>query len=128
MAVESGKTGKIVISGSDVYEVKNWKLSRSGNTKTYASSSTAGYQRTVPGNFSGTISFEVVLDPSHPLEDQMDVGDQVSLLLYRNASKYWTVPCRISSMDDDVNIEEGEPPTISCEADTHGAWTNPTSG
>jgi exosome complex RNA-binding protein Rrp4 len=126
MAVESGKTGKIVIGSSDVTDIKNWKFDRSSNVKTYASSSTAGYQKAVAANKSGTVSFEAVIDQSTSINSILNVGDLVTLKLYRNASKYWTVPCRIESMSDDVNIEEGEPPTVSVEASTHGTWTKPS--
>jgi len=125
MTVASGKTGKITMGSSDFAEVRNWRFSKTANVKTYASSSTSGHQRTVKGMFSGTVSADLVLDPADTLEDRIKVGDQVTLLLYRDATKYFSVPCRISSMDDEVQIEEGEPPTVSFEAETHGAWTYP---
>lgn len=125
MTVESAKTGKIALSGSDFAEVRNWSFSKSANVKTYASSSTSGHQKTVKGMFSGTVSFDVVLDPDDTIEDRIKPGDQVTLTLYRNASDSFSVPCRIASLDDEVQIEEGEPPTVSCEAESHGAWTYP---
>ena len=125
MAVESGKDGKIMIGGSDIGDIKNWKFTRNANNKSYASSRTAGHTKVVKGVKSGTVSFELVLDPDDPIEDRINEGDDVTLLLYRDASRYWSVPVRIESMDDSVNIEEGDPPTVSVEAQTNGAWTSP---
>ena len=127
MAVVSGKFGKIMAGASNLLEVRNWKLSTSGGSRTYTSSSTSGMQRTVDGVHSGTVSFELVLDPAGPIEDQLDIGDLASMMLYRTASDMYSVTCRITSVDDDVNIEEGEPPTLAVEADTHGAWYGPLS-
>jgi hypothetical protein len=124
MTVESGKLGKIMIGASSLREIKNWKFDRSGNVKAYTTSSTSGYQKTVPGQFSGTVSFEMVVDPADPPESEINEGDSLTLLLYRNATKYYSVPIIIDSMSDDVNIEEGEPPTVSVEATTNGAWTD----
>ena len=123
MAVESGKVGRILYGSSEIAEVRNWKFSASGGTKTYATSTTSGCQRTVDGTGSGTLSFSVVLDPASAIESVLDVGSLVTLLLYRSSGEHLSVPCRISAIGDDVNIEEGEPPSIELEADTHGAWT-----
>jgi len=125
MTVKSGKHGKIVIGASDLAEIRNWKFDKSANNKTYASSSTAGHQSTVDGNKSGSVSFDAILDPADPLEDRIKVGDQVTLELHYDDTRKWTVPVRIESMGDEVQIEEGEPPAVSVEATTHGAWTYP---
>ena len=125
MTVKGAKTGKIIIGSSDLAEVKNWKFGKSGNNKTYNSSSTAGHQKTVAGPKSGSVSFDLILDQDDAIEERIKVGDLVSLELYTDDTRNWIVPARIASVDDEVNIEEGEPPTVSVEADTHGAWTYP---
>jgi|GEM_PF-3736877 len=125
MAVKSSKTGKITVGASDFAEIRNWRFSKTSNNKTYATSSTSGHQKTTKGMFGGTVSFDAVLEPEDALEDRIKVGDQVTLELYYDATRKWQVPVRISSMDDECQIEEGEPPTIAVESDCHGAWTYP---
>jgi hypothetical protein len=122
---KSAKLGKITMGASDFAHVRNWKLNLTANVKKYATSTTAGHEATTKGAFGGTVSFDLVLDHDDRIEDRIKVGDQVTLLLYTDETKYYSVPCRISSMDNEVQIEEGEPPTIAVEADCHGAWTYP---
>lgn len=125
MTVESGKNGKITMGSSDFAEVRNWRFNKTANVKTYASSSTGGHQKTVKGQFAGTISADLLLDPDDAIEERIKIGDQVTLELYRDTTKLYSVPCRINTVDDEVQIEEGEPPSVSFEAESHGAWTYP---
>ena len=125
MAVISGKNGKITLGASDLAEVRNWRFSMNANIKKYASSSTAGHEKSVKGMFGGTVSAELVYDPADPLEDRLKVGDTATLLCKDNATRTWTIPVRISTMDHEVQVEEGEPLTMSIEAECNGAWTYP---
>lgn len=122
---KSGKLGKITIGSSDLAHVRNWRLNLTSNNKKYASSGTAGHERTTKGAFGGTVSFDLVLDHADRIEERIKVGDLATLQLYVDETNYFEVPARISSMDNEVQIEEGEPPTIAVEADCHGAWTYP---
>lgn len=122
---KSSKLGKITLGASDFAHVRNWRFSKTSNNKKYASSTSGGHELTTKGPFGGTVSFDLVLDPDDRIEERINVGDQVTLELYQDGSNYWSVPVRIASMDDEVQIEAGEPPTIACEADCHGAWTQP---
>lgn len=125
MTVKSGKHGKVAIGSSDVNDIRNWKFDMSGNVKTYASSSTSGHQSTVDGNKAGTVSFELVFDQDEDIDNTLKVGDQVTLLLHQDSVRKYTVPVRIDSVGHELNIEDGEPPAVSVEAQTHGAWTYP---
>jgi hypothetical protein len=125
MAVESGKNGKITIGASDLAEVRNIRMSFNANNQTYASSSTSGHQKSVKGMFGGTVSFDVVYDPADPIYDRLKPGDLVTLLNYVGASHKYTVPVRINTLDPEINIEDGSPPTVAVEGQTQGAWTYP---
>jgi hypothetical protein len=122
---KSGKLGKITLGASDFAHVRNWRANFTSNNKKYASSSSSGHELTTKGAFGGTVSFDLVLDHTDRIEERIVIGDQVTLELYVDATNYFSCPCRISSMDNEVQIEEGEPPTVSVEADLHGAWTYP---
>lgn len=122
---KSSKHGKITLGASDFAHVRNWRHSKSSNNKKYASSTSGGHELTTDGPFGGTVSFDLVLDHEDRIEERIGIGDVVTLWLYTDETNYWIVPCRIASMDDEVQIEAGEPPTIAVEADCHGAWTTP---
>lgn len=125
MTVIGSKDGKIVLGASDIAEVRNWRFAKNSNNKEWASSSTSGHMKNVGGMKSGTVTFDVVYDPDDPIEERMKPGDSVTLILHWENSRKYTVPCRIESMEDEVQIEEGEPPTVAVEAQTNGAWTYP---
>jgi len=124
---KSGKLGKVTMGASDFAHVRNWRFNMTSNNKKYASTSTGGHEKTTKGAFGGSVSFDLVLDHDDRIEERIKVGDQVTLLLYTDATNYYSVPVRIASMDNELQIEEGEPPGISVEADCHGAWTYPDS-
>jgi hypothetical protein len=123
MAVPSTICGKVTLGSSDFAHITSWRFSKSGNVQTYTSSSGAGHQLTLPGQLSGEVSFDAIYDPADDLYDRIRPNDQVTLLLYVDATRYHSVPCRINDMDDEVNIAEGSPPTIACTAQSHGQWT-----
>lgn len=125
MTVKSAKHGLLTLGASDIAEVRNIRWTLNANVKSYASSTTGGHTKTVKGQFSGTISFDVVYDPDDPIEERLKPGDQVTLVAKFDANRNYSLPCRIESLENELNIEEGEPPTVSCEALTHGAWTYP---
>jgi hypothetical protein len=122
---KSGKLGKITLGASDFAHVRNWRLNLTSNNKKYASSTTSGHENTTKGAFGGTVSFDLVLDHEDRIEERIKIGDQVTLLLLTDETNSYSVPVRIASMDNEVQIEEGEPPTVSVEADCHGPWTYP---
>jgi hypothetical protein len=122
MAALSGKEGKVYSDDVELLEVRNWKFTRSANVKAYQSTDTPGYQKTARGMFAGTIAFEVTLDTGTPLESVLVEGDEVELKLVYSGDEYWTVPCVISDVAEEVNILDGEPATVSVEAESVGEW------
>ena len=49
MSTISGKTGSVRVSGQEILDVTSWELNGTAVTSRYASNSTAGFKKTIPG-------------------------------------------------------------------------------
>ncbi len=126
MAVISGKDGKVMIGAGAVADITYWTLTTMALNPAYASSATGGYRKRVGGVKDGGGLIRGKLDLADAVTDDLNEGDTVTLLLYLNASKFYTVPAVIDRLRFEVDIDTGD--VVSWEADfsTSGAWTKPT--
>jgi len=108
MAAASGQYGQILVSGSTLVECTEWTMTEEVAEHTYASCSTSGWRRRVAGTKDTTGSCGGIFDPADPIHDYVTVGSAVTLLLYFATAKYHSVPAMITSIETNVNIEEGE--------------------
>ena len=103
-----------------------WARGVSAWTKAATSSATVGkdaaaaIQAARSGN--GQIEFKFDMAAASLLVE----GASVTLLLYLDATHYYTVPAIITQFKVDVNIDTGEVIGGSANFDTDGAWTEPT--
>lgn len=125
MANKSGRCGKIVLGASDFADVSNWSLTISSNNPEFSHSGSSGHKVSVGGVKSASVSFNAVLNTDDPLYDRIKPGDGVTLLLHEDATRKWTVPVRITSIADEVDISDGGEITLAVEAAANGAWTYP---
>lgn len=124
----SGKNGKIMIGTTTIADVRKVSFDIQSNNPQYATSSAPGHKRSVAGVKSGTVSFDVVLDVTNAnarQDSSIRIGEQYTLLVYEDASNYWTYPVRIDSMSSEVDINEGGEVSQSYKASTYGAWSYP---
>jgi hypothetical protein len=128
MSVVSGKDGKVMIGAAMIADVTKWTLRTAAGNVAYASSSTAGFRRRVGGvkDGHGTIAFK--LDVADPITDRLDEGDSVTLLLYLDASRHYTVPAVVDSLQWEVDVDRGEIVGGVAEFSIDGAWTKPSYG
>ena len=63
---------------------------------------------------------------SDALTDQFDEGSSVTLLLYLDGSRFYSVPAVIDSIKMSVEIDRGDLIGGAAEFSTDGAWTKPT--
>lgn len=124
MAALSGKNGKITIGSSDLAEITSWSFNPTSNNPAWASSSNAGYKVREAGVKDGSGSFEGKYDKADQINDRITVGDKVTLLLYIDASSFFSVPAIIDSISYEVDIDDGEIVSFTCDFSTNGAWTN----
>ena len=125
MATISGKDGKVKIGSVTLADITHWTLRTNALLSSYASSATAGYRRRVAGVKEGSGTIDGKLDPADPISDDFDEGSAVTLLLYLDATRYYTVPAVIESFRLEVDIDRGEVLGWHAEFSSSGAWTKP---
>ena len=104
MAPITGTNGKVYVDDAEVADVRTWLAAFENDVKTYASSSTGGYQKTAPGNTRWT--FRMTLYKSDgSLDLGFDVGDLVTVKGYTTTGKYFEGDVRIASIEPEVDIE-----------------------
>ncbi|MGE3406806.1 MAG: hypothetical protein AB7I37_08335 [Pirellulales bacterium] len=123
MSTFSGKDGKVLIGGTSLADITHWSLRTLSHNSAYASSSTGGHKKRVPGikDASGTIAFK--LNTSDPITDDFDEGSSVTLLLHLDATRYYSVPAVIDAIRLEVDIDSGQVVGGVAEFSGNGAWT-----
>lgn len=126
MATISGKDGKVVAGGVELADIVQWSLTTRSHNPAYASSSTGGFKKRIAGvkDGSGAVAFK--LDPDDAITDQISEGDAVTLLLYVDATRYYSVPALIDTLRLEVDIDSGDIVGGVAEFSTNGAWTKPS--
>jgi hypothetical protein len=114
----------VLIGSAAVAEVTKWMFDKLSVSSRYASSSTGGFKRSLSGvkSGSGAIQFKFDLSAGSPIVE----GSAVTLLLYLDATHFYTVPALIKTFKVEVNIDSGEVIGGVADFDTDGAWTEPS--
>lgn len=124
MAHKSGKSGSLQISGaSKVFGATNISPTQNANVPTFGTSESAGHKVSVGGTKSFTLTCDVVLDDGKRLEDQMEVGDAVTLKAFEDGSVSETYPARVESISKNIDINDGGEITQSVSFVSNGRWT-----
>lgn len=125
MATLSGKDGKVFRDADEIADVTLWKFRTAAKNRSYASSATGGYKRTLPGVKQASGRFAFLLNTASPQTDQLAAGDAVTLLLQITTDRAFSVPAVIDSVEVDVNIDTAEVGGGVAEFSATGAWTLP---
>ncbi len=128
MATISGKDGKVMIGAAALAEITDWTFHTTSVNHAYASSSTGGFRRRVAGVKDGSGSIGFKLDPAAPITDDFDEGSAVTLLLYLDATHFYSVPAMIDSIQLAVDISSGDVLGGTAQFSATGAWTKPSYG
>jgi len=128
MATASGKDGKVVVGATTLAEITHWTFRTESNNVAYGSSATAGFRRRVAGIKDGRGTVRGKLDPADPLDSIFDEGDTVTLLLYVDATHFYSVPALVDSVEFEVDIDRGDIVGWIAEFSADGAWTKPAYG
>ncbi len=120
----SGKNGLVKIGSTAVAEVTKWSFTKQAGSSRYASSSTGGFKRSVPGvkSGSGEIQFKFDTSAASPLVE----GAAVTLLLYLDATRFYSVPAIVTQVHVDVDIDSGDAIGGAARFDSDGAWSEPS--
>ncbi len=122
----SGKSGFVKIGDDAVAEVTRWSFAKQAHSSRYASSSTGGFTRSIPGvkSGSGEIEFAFDIAAAGPLVE----GAAVTLQLYLDATHFYSVPAIVTGLEVEVDIDSGAVIAGTARFDTDGAWTEPDLG
>ncbi len=126
MALETGDDGKVMIGGGTLADITAWTFETFARNVAYASSATGGYRKQIVGVKDGRGTIQFKLDVSDALTDQFDEGSAVTLLLYLDGSRFYSVPAVIDSIKMAVEIDRGDLIGGAAEFSTNGAWIKPT--
>ncbi len=128
--VESGKDGLIKIGANTLGFITRWSFTKSAVTTRFGSSNVPGYKATVAGVKEGSGSIDYKLDVAGTVSTAPQTalleGTAVTLLLYTNATEFFTVPAVIKSNAVMCDIDDGTATGGSATFETNGAWTEPT--
>lgn len=124
----SGNLGRVYVGGSQVAEIKSWKLTINRNAITYAAQSgvvnNINWKKTVSGTHDWSGSFEGVFDPNYAIGAQADTDALFTIILYRSYLVSWySGQCRINTEDHSCDIESGDPQPFTYNFQGHGAIT-----
>ena len=90
----------------------------------YASNATGGCKRTLPGVQSGVGMIEFKWDTA--AASPLSQGAAVTLLLYLDATHYYSVPAVVTTIKLLIDIDTGQPIGGAADFETDGPWTEPT--
>ncbi len=114
----------MLVSDAVVAEVTRWRFQKDAATRRYASNATGGCKRTLPGVQSGSGSIEFKWDASGP--SPLAQGAAITLLLYLDATHYYSVPAVVQTVKLLVDIDTGDPVGGAANFETDGPWIEPT--
>ena len=125
MALFTGDDGKVLIGATPLADITAWSLTTKAAAKSYVSSATGGHRKAVVGAKHGAGRIRFLLDPADPITSGFDIGSQVTLLLYLDDTRFYSVPAVIEAIRMNVEIDEGKLVGGEAEFVTSGAWTKP---
>lgn len=124
MARESGKDGTVKISSTAVALVTKWVADFVAFVYESANNESGGFKVATAGvkSVSGTISGE--WNSSAALT--ITAGTAATLLLYLNATEFFSVPAVVKKLHVEVDINDGAVTLYESEFVGNGAWAEPS--
>ena len=118
----TGINGKVYADEAEVADVRSFAVPRESDVKSYASSSTGGYEKTAAGNIRWMFSMSLYL-PDGSLSLGFDVGDLVVVKGYTTTGKYFEGSVRVRSIEPEVDIQGAELEVCTVSGIGHGQYT-----
>lgn len=122
----TGTQGAIVVDGEELADVRQWTLTRRSDNRAYASSSTGGHTRRLPGVRDWSVTFELY---SVSGDVPFDVGAVLSLRLWvrqdGGSGPRYEGQAVVDSIRPVVDIEAGRIVAVTVTASGDGALTGP---
>ncbi len=125
MAAYSGQNGKVLVGSTTLAEITGWKFDPSVFVDVWASSTSPGFKKRLAGVKDATGSFDFKVDDTSEQWDTFDEGDSVTLKLYLDGTKFFTVPAIIDKLSFAVDINDGPAVTGTATFGSNGTYTYP---
>lgn len=125
MGTRLAATGSTVkISSTAVALVNTYEFDTEAFVYEAANNESSGYSASTPGAKRATVRVTGELNTAAAMT--ILVGLQVTLLLYVDATRNYSVPITIKRFKTNADIATGSVLTYEMEAVTNGAWVEPT--
>lgn len=121
----SGKDGKISYGASNISDVRRISVSVEANTPEFATSETAGHKVSVTGTKRFDVSCDCVLNTDDAQYVALRVGDTATLSAYENDTRLWSLPVRVRSIAEEVDVDDGGEVTVAMTFAPNGVFTYP---
>lgn len=126
MGLFSGKSGSIRYDvggvATTVIDCTGWTMDRTVELQEYAACSTNGNYANIPGNVRATGNLTGYTDDTAHISSFFDVGDEILLYLYLNATRFHQVPAIIESVSEEVQVEQGSLVGWQATYKNQGSW------
>ena len=121
----TGIGGDVSLGGSAVAHVRKFSLNRKANIAKYASSDTAGYEKSADGIKEWDASIDIYSDGGNAAVGSLAVGAKVAVVLTSVAGKTFTGNCRIDGIDNlEADIEGSGMVAMTLNVTGHGTYTD----
>ena len=105
MAAITGKDGKVTVGGSEIAQIRSFRIEESADNQTYVTSSTGGWAATAEGARHWTASIDLLLEDGAALS-ALVVGDKYTFEFYKDATHKLTGDARVNTITGpEVDIE-----------------------
>ena len=126
MAGFSGQNGKVLSGDTTLAQITKWRYNPKSNNPAWASSSAPGQKTRVAGVKDSNGSFDFMEDDTSPVRATLTPGSLVTLKLYEDATRFFTVPAVIDDLSFETDINDGGPVSGSANFSQTAAPTYPS--
>jgi hypothetical protein len=122
MASKSGKYGSVSWGASNYAYANKWDLDVKADAEQFGVFGGHGWKKGNVGQKAGTGTISGVYDAVNPLDDQIHIGDSVTLTLGIYVGKTLSGTAQITDIKITVDGDTGAKTTWSLSFQTDGVW------
>ena len=105
----TGVLGKVVVDDVLVARVTSWSFDPAVGDTEWGDSDGEGFTMVKPGRKSGSGTIEGKFDTAKPQYAVFEIGDEVQIVLWMDASRYFAIPCAvIGGFTLSINVDSQE--------------------
>ena len=122
----TGVLGKAVVDDVKVSRITQWSFEPAVGDTEWGDSDGAGFSLVKAGRKSGSGSIEGKFDTAKPQYAVFEIGDEVELTLWVDATRYFAIPCAVvTGFSLSVNVDSQEVVGWTASFKSSGAYYYP---